>query len=225
MGKKADDPKETPQQRAFAEVAMAQMADYRKRWLPLQRQLAEDVKSAGKADSFERRQAAGKVATDNAVRFGEAKGAVESAMTGAGAGPGSSKFKLGVTGMGQDEAQSRGLGFVAADQAIDDAYLEGLGAIAAMGKGERTGAVRGMGDIAAMSGRQAAQDAEMAASKRAGNAQLVGQVAGFGMAGGFNHLGGGAQPSTASFSNAPGAGVTYGPQQGNPFASAVGMTT
>jgi hypothetical protein len=223
MGKPSSEPKETPQQRAFAEVAKAQMADYRKRWLPLQRKLAEDVKDAGAVDSFERRQAAGKAATDSAIRFGEAKGKVESVLSDAG-GAASSKFKLGVTGLGQDEAQSRGMGMVATDQAIDDSYLEGLGMIAAMGRGERQGALQGMGDVAAMSGRAAAQDAELAAQRRAGNAQLVGQVAGFGLAGGFNGLGGRA-PSMASFSASPGSGVTYGPQL-NPYAgpSAVGMT-
>lgn len=220
MGKSAGEQKETPQQRAFAEVAMAQMADYRKRWLPLQRKLAEDVTAAGKADSSERQRAAGKAATDSAIRFGEAKGAVESALSDRSGSVGSSASKLGITGMGQDEATSRGLGFVAADQAIDDAYLEGLGMIAQMGKGERAGALRGMGDVAAMSGRQAAQDAELAAAKRAGNAQLVGQVAGFGLAGGFNGVGDRMQ---AAFSKTDlggsgfGTGLAYGNQDMGAF--------
>jgi hypothetical protein len=38
-------------------------------------------------------------------------------------------------------------------------------------------ALQGMGDIAARSGQQEAQDAQFAAQRRAGNAQLVGQVA------------------------------------------------
>jgi hypothetical protein len=198
MGKKADGPKETPQQKALAEVARARFADYRKRWAPLQRQLAADIKDAGKADSFERRQAAGKSATDSAVRFGEAKGVVESRLADTSGSIGSSRSKVGIAGMGDDEATSRGLGFVAADQAIDDAYTQGLGMIAAMGQGEAAGAMEGMGDIAARSGARAAQDAQLAAQRRAGNAQLVGQVAGFGLAGGFNGMfpGGGASSTT-----------------------------
>lgn len=214
MGKQKDT-KETPQELAFAEVAKAKMADYRQRWLPLQRKLAEGVQSMGEAGSSERQRAAGKSATDSAVRFGEAKGAVESHLTDSGAGPGSAKFKLAATGMGADEAQSRGLGFVAADQAIDDAYLEGLGMITAMGRGESAGALRGMGDVAQMSGRQAAADAEAAAAHRAGNAKLVGQVAGFGLSGGFNGVGDRMQ---AGFSNTGlgssgfGTGLAYGNQ-------------
>jgi hypothetical protein len=181
----APEAKETPQQRAAAETAMAAMKDYRARWLPLQRQLAEDVRGMGSPDSAERRQAAGKATTDSAIRFGEAKGQVEGGLTAAGAGAGSGKFKAAVAGMGNDEATSRGLGMVAADQAIDDAYLQGLGQIAAMGKGERGGALQGMGDIARMSGQQAAQDAQLSGQRRAGNAQMVGQLAGFGLSGGF----------------------------------------
>ena len=214
MGKQKDTP-ETPQERAFAEVAKAKMADYKQRWLPLQRKLAENVSAMGEADSQERRQAAGKSSTDSAIRFGEAKQGVEAALTNQGAGPGSSKFALAETGLGADEAQSRGLGFVAADQAIDDAYLEGLGMISAMGRGESAGAIRGMGDVAQMSSRQAAQDAELAAQHRAGNAQMVGQVAGFGLSGGFKGVGDRAQ---ASFSNTGlgssgfGTGLAYGNQ-------------
>ncbi len=188
-GKK--DVKETPQERAFAEVAKARMADYRQRWLPLQRKLAEGVTRMGAADSQERRRAAGKSSTDSAIRFGEAKNAVESALTQSSGSIGSSKAKLGIAGLGTDEATSRGLGLVAADQAIDDAYLEGLGMITAMGRGESSGALRGLGDVAQVSSRQAASDAEISAQRRAGNANLVGQVAGFGLQGGFGNLGAG----------------------------------
>jgi len=186
---------ETAQERAFAEVAQARMLDYQKRWAPLQAKLAEDVQSMGKADSFERRRAAGKSSTDSAIRFNEAKQGVEAGLTNVGAGPGSSKFKLAVTGVGADEATSRGLGIAASDQAIDDSYIEGLGKIAAMGRGEAQGAIRGMGEVGQMAARQAASDAELSAQHRAGNAALVGQVAGFGLSGGFAPLGNGATPT------------------------------
>lgn len=181
MGKKSGQVKETPQQKAMAQVAMAQLADYRKRWLPVQRNLAETIKRDGAADSSARRQAAGQASTEGAVRFGEARGALESALTDSGAGVGSSKFKLATAGLGDDEATSRGLGFVAADQAIDDGYMQGLGALAAIGRGERANAMGGMARVADMSGQQAKADAEMSAQRRAGNAQMVGQLAGFGL--------------------------------------------
>lgn len=204
MGKKAGEVQETPQEKAFAEVAMAQMKDYRQRWLPLQRKLGENITAMGAEGSQQRKQAAGKASTDSAIRFGEAKGAVESALSSSSGSVGSSKTKLGIAGMGADEATSRGLGFVAADQAIDDAYLEGLGRITAMGRGERASAISGLGDVAQMSARQAAQDAELSAQRRAGNAQLVGQVAGFGLSAGMNAMGKPPQtPTPSAFGGTP----------------------
>ncbi len=179
------------------------MADYKLRWLPLQRKLAEGVTRMGEADSQERRRAAGKSSTDSAIRFGEAKTGIESALTQNSGSIGSSKAKLGITGTGTDEATSRGLGFVAADQAIDDAYLQGLGMITAMGRGESSGALQGMGNVAQMASRQAASDADISAQRRAGNAKLGGQVAGFGLAGGFAPLGYGV-PATNDLPNVNG---------------------
>jgi hypothetical protein len=178
----APEVKETAQQRAFAQLAVERYADYQKRWAPLQLKLAEDVKAAGRAGSADRIKAEGKASTDSAIRFGEAKAGVEGALASAGAAPGSGKFKMAVTGMGDDEATSRGLGMVASDAAVDDAYLQGLAQIAALGRGESASAVRGMGDIADMTGRQARSDAEMSASRRAGNVQLGSQLAGLGLA-------------------------------------------
>lgn len=209
-GKKEGVP-ETPQQKALAEVAMKQMADYRQRWAPLQRQLSEQITSSAAPDSRERRQAAGKATTDSAVAFGGAKQGLTDKVAAA-TGLGSSRTKLAVTSLGDDEATSRALGLAGADQAVDDAYLQGLGAITAMGRGERAGAVDGLSRIADRSGRQAAEDAGASLRKRMGNAQMVGQVAGFGLAGGF----GGTDQMQAKFSNTTvgssgfGTGLAYG---------------
>lgn len=202
--------KETPQQKALAEVAVAQLADYKARWLPIQQKLAENIVARGQPDSAERKMAAGKASTDSAVQFGLGKERVTDAVSNASGGLNSGRAKMAITGTNTDEATSRGLGFVAADQAIDDAYLQGLGQLAAIGKGERAGAMASMGGIAASSGRQAAADAEMSANRRAGNAQLIGQVAGFGMSAAAN----GAFKPTPDTPNPAGSGFTNSP--GNP---------
>lgn len=210
-GKKEGVP-ETAQQKALAEVAMKQMADYRKRWAPLQRQLAEQITSSSAPDSRERKQAGGKAATDSAVQFGGAQQELTNTVARA-TGLGSSRTKLAMSSLGDDEATSRALGLAGADQAVDDAYLQGLGAITAMGRGERANAVQGMSDIANRSGRQAAADARSSLSRRMGNAQLVGKVAGFGLAGGFEGFG---DQMQASFSQTDlggsgfGTGLAYG---------------
>lgn len=212
-GKKEGVP-ETPQQKALAEVAMKQLADYRQRWAPLQRQLASKITGAGAPDSRERRQSAGKAATDNAVQFGDVERQVTSA-TSAATGLGSSRTKLAIAGTGDDKATSRALGLAGADQAVDDAYMQGLGMLTAMGRGERAGAVQGMAEVAARSGRQATADAATSLRRRAGNAQLAGQVAGFGLAGGFDGVGDAVQAkfsTTDVGSSGFGTGLAYGNQ-------------
>jgi hypothetical protein len=214
MGK-SQEVKETPQERALAEIAMARMQDYRERFLPLTRKLAENVRADGAAGSAARRQAAGKTSTDNAVRFGEARTTMENALAAGGAAPVSGKFRTASAGLSNDQATSRSLGLVASDAAIDDAYVTGLGKVAALGKGQAGAAIEGMGAMARRSAQQAAQDAEMALAQRSGRAQLGAQAVGFGLAGGFKGMGDAMQ---AKFSQTQlggsgfGTGLAYGNQ-------------
>lgn len=55
MGKKSGQVRETAQQRALADIANKQLADYRQRWLPVQRKLAEGVKRDGAQGSDARK--------------------------------------------------------------------------------------------------------------------------------------------------------------------------
>ncbi len=211
MGK-SQKQKQSPQELALAEVATAKMADYQKRWAPLMAKLREDVRGAGALNSFERRQAAGKSATDNAVQFGEAGTKLENTLASRGQ---AGKIKSAITGMGDDQATSRGLGFVATDQAIDDAWAEGMGRIVSMGQGQSAEAVEGLGAIARRGAAQAAQDAQIATQRRAGQVQLGAQAVGYGLAGGF---GGAGDHMQATFSNTGlggsgfGTGLAYGNQ-------------
>lgn len=181
MGKKSDGAQETPQQAAMVEKAMQQMLDYKSRWLPLQQRMAAQITDLGKSDSSVRKVAQGRASTETAAKFGQARSAMEKSLGLAGQGPGSAKFKLASTGMAGDQATSTGMGTFATDAAVDNAYIQGLGTLAAIGRGEKAGALQGASNIAAMSGRQAAQDAQLALADRMGNAQLAGQVAGAGM--------------------------------------------
>lgn len=183
MGKKSDGVKETPQQAAMVERAQAQLADYKARWLPLQQRMAQQVTDMGKDGSTARNRAQGHAATETAAKFQQAEGALESGLTQAGAGPGSSKFKLAVSGMGQDQAAARGSSMFVADQAIDDAYIQGLGALTSIGRGEKAQANQGLSNIAAMSGQRAAADAQMSLQEQMGYAQIAGQAAGIGLQG------------------------------------------
>lgn len=184
MAGKQDTAKQTPQQRAQAEVAVQQLQDYRKRWLPVQQQLADTIVKSGERDSFQREQARGMASTDTAAQFGQAEQKLREQSAAQGQ-MGSTKQKLGLAGLGDDAAASTGFGVMGADQRIDEGYVQGLGQIMALGRGEKATAVQGMGEMARLSGQQAASDAQMALARRAGNAQVAGQALGIGMSGAF----------------------------------------
>lgn len=182
MAGKQQGVQQTPQQKAQAEVALQQLADFRQRWAPLQRQMADTITKAGGRESFERKAAQGMASTDTAAQFADAQTKVREQTEAQGLG-GSTKQKLGIAGLGDDAAISTGMGIAGADQRIDDAYVQGLGQVMALGRGEKAGAIQGMGQMARMSGQQAASDAAMALQRRAGNAQLAGQALGMGLSG------------------------------------------
>ncbi len=180
MGK-AQKQKETPAQKALADHAMLQLRDYKQRWLPVQQHLAKSIEDEGAAGSVQRRMAAGRSSTDVAMAFDKAQGATEKGLS-------SGRSALGVTGMADDAAKATGLGALMSDQAIDDAYTQGLGALTKIGRGEAATVGNSLGVQAQNSAAQARADAEASAMNREGNAQLGAQVAGFGLQQGLSQL-------------------------------------
>ena len=212
MGTKSNATQETPQQAAMVQKAQEQLADYKQRWLPLQQNMARQIEGLSNPDSPVRLRAEGRATTETAARFQQARGSVDSALTNAGVSPNSSRFKLANTNMANDEATSKGMGMLASDQAIDQAYTQGLGALTTIGRGEKATALQGASDVAAMSGRQAAADANISLQQQESNAMLGGQVVGMGL----SRLG---QPSSAPVGNtinpvSGGSAGYYGPNNG-----------
>ena len=177
MSKGGGQVQETSKERALAEVGVQQMQDFKTRWLPVQQRFAKSVTEAGAADSFQRRQAVSKAALDTTARFGQAADKLDATAAASGQ-LGSSKQKLGLTGLQSDRATSTGLAETAANSAVDDAYVSGLNAVTALGRGEKSTAIGGLQTSAALSGRQAAADADQALADRAGQYQLAGTLAG-----------------------------------------------
>lgn len=186
MSKGGSKVEETPAQRATAEYAMNQLQDYKARWLPVQKRLAAQIQAAGAADSDARNQSTGRASTDAAMQFAQAEGALQKSLAAKGANVGSSRAKLAITGMGEDKAKATGIGAMIADQQIDDAYTQGLSALTAIGRGERAQVSTGLESQAAQSARDAAASAQASAAGRAGDAQVLGQVAGMGLYGAMN---------------------------------------
>lgn len=211
-GKNSNQIQETPQQQAMTDLAQKQVADYRQRWLPLQRNLASTITQMGAPDSRQRRQALSMSDAETTAQFGQAQDKLQ-ANVGQTGGLGSSKGKLAIAGLGEDQATASGLGKTQADQHIDDAYVQGLGSIMALGQGQKSSAISGMSDLATLSGRRAAVDAQNSLQDRIGNEQLVGTVAGMGMSGMGGHATDGMQASfstTGAGSSGFGTGLAYG---------------
>lgn len=208
---------ETPQQRALVEHAVNQFADWKQRWLPVQKNLMSQIQAMGKPGSQAREAASGKATTDSAIQFNKAQGALQKTLTNTGAGVGSSKFNLAVAGAGEDQAKSNAFGKTIADQQIDDAYVEGLSTIAATGRGERAQVGDSLGRMATQSSRQAAADAEASATERAGTAGLAAQIGGFGLQRTLGALGT-TQPVDTGFGSVPGGYNVDGRQFNNPSA-------
>jgi hypothetical protein len=212
MSGKPEDTAETPQQRAMVQLALSKVDDYKKRWLPLQKNLAKHIVDTFKPGSSARKAAEGAAATSTEMQFADAREGLEAGLARRG-GLGSGKSKLAIAGMGEDQATATGLGLVGANDAVDDAYVSGLSTIAALGQGQQANAVQGLSRQAGASGRQASEDARISLERRMGNAQLGAQAIGTGVGlmkpGGFDSM-------QASFSNtAPGSsgfgsGLAYG---------------
>jgi len=181
MSKGGNQIQETPQQRAMVDFAVNQMNDYKQRWLPVQRTLAQQIVRMGEKDSSLREAASGRSTTDTAMNFERAGGALAKTLANNGVNVGSSRSKLATAGLSDDAATTRGLGMTIADQQIDDAYTEGLAALAATGRGERAQVASSLSRQANQSAATSAASAEAAAMNRAGNAELLGTAAGFGL--------------------------------------------
>ena len=176
MSKGGSEVKETAQQRAMTEFAVNQLQDYTKRWLPLQRRLAAQTVESGAAGSAARKSATGRSNVDTQIAFAGAGEGLEKKLAGTGRNLGAA-----MTGMADTAAPSRGMGQVTANQSVDDAYTETLAALAATGRGERAGVGNSLSRQAAISGDQAAADAQSALAKETAIGETAGSLAGYGL--------------------------------------------
>lgn len=189
MGSKAGTQPETSQERAQAQHAVDLLNDYKQRWLPVQKRLASTIEQEGAPNSAARRLAEGKASTDTAMSFDTANQKLEKGLSNSGVLPGSSRANLAITGLGTDEASSAGLGHLMSEQQVDDAYTQGLGALTALGRGERASVGNSLTQQAKTSAAQASSDAAISLANRQGDAALAGNVVGFGVQQGMSKMG------------------------------------
>jgi hypothetical protein len=175
---------ETAAQKALAQHAVDVLADYKARWLPVQMNLADQIEREGGQSSWQRVEAKGRAANESAIQFGRARGAMERGLTNAGAHPGSGRFAMAESNMSTNEGKSSGLGQMMSDQAITQAYTQGLQALTQIGRGESATVGSSMAQQARNSAVQAQADAAASLQSQENYAGLAGEAigAGFGMA-------------------------------------------
>lgn len=172
---------ETQAEQALAQVAQAKFKDYKLRWEPLIQRTAETVTGLKDENAPARQLARGSAATETNAQFGRAEAGAEAGLENRGVGASSSAFRLGKVNLGTDQAKSRGLAVAGADQAVDQAYVEGLTDLMNLGHGKEANATGALEREAQISARQAEADAQASSANRAGNARAIGTVAGTGL--------------------------------------------
>lgn len=177
MGSKDKGPGETSAQRAASDVAMQRVTRWRTTLAPLLQVAAKKIDAIGDPNSAATIRAKGMASNDSDVAFAGANQRQEAEAASAGQF-GQSRQKLGLTGLGRDQSVSTGLNQSRVNSGLQDARVGGLSQIVAMGQGQEARAAMGLEQVGQMSAQQANADAEIAANRRAGYAQLAGQSAG-----------------------------------------------
>lgn len=180
MSDEAGQIKETPEQAEMLRIAVFKAQRTQQKVMPAIRRLGQQITSANEAGSFERTHAGGAAQTDVAAAFGGAQQVARERAADTGT-LGSGRSKLDVVQTGADKATAAGMATVAADQAQDDKYVSGLGALTAIGTGKEATALNGMQQSAGLSGQQAAAAAQRSLDRNMGDANLAGQVLGTGL--------------------------------------------
>lgn len=170
---------ETEAERALAEIARQRFADFQSRWLPLQAEAASRLRSMAQPDSFERRTAQGIFGAETARAFTQAERGIEAREWAGGINPASGRAKLRAAGMQADRAAATGIGFSRANQIIEDAYVRGMQALMASGRGQQASAASALGNVGVLAQQAAASDAAAAAANRATGYDLAGTGIGF----------------------------------------------
>lgn len=171
--------KETAAQRAAAEVARKQWDLYQTDFKQFEDNFIERIgtfnSAANMADS---KQAAD---VGYAKAFSKNREAVSKSLAASGVAPDSGKYQDALADMTTEQAVAQSDTINRAQSSEQDKYLAGLSDVTAIGMGQQTGALAGMGDVANASLSKATADAKSDFNRRASNLQLAGTVAGVGL--------------------------------------------
>jgi hypothetical protein len=178
MGSKSDKGQlsETPQEKALADIGLAEFQNYTQKWLPLQKRSISMLEGMKESDSFERERARGRAATGVGGQVDEAAEQIESVDRGRGVDAGSSNFVMRQGKVGMERAKAVGLNMASTEDMMDDAYVQGLAGLVQAGRQQGNIALEGMGRSARIASANEQAGAMEGAARRAGNAELAGTL-------------------------------------------------
>jgi hypothetical protein len=197
--------KETPLQRAQADMAVTGWNDYRSRWAPVRNFAIQRTQNVDP----KRATALGLQNVETQGRFGDASKKLDASLSNQGLSNNSGRSIMAKAGLSASKATSLGNGAVDTNAAITRQYVGGLQDIISAGQGQKAQAQAGMETLARNSGAQAAADAQAAAQNAAGLGEAIGT--GVGIAGGYGLSGYMDGLNKTPDVNAAQAPVTYGP--------------
>ncbi len=181
MGGGDSEVKETPEQKAYAEVALKKWNDYQQVFKPAENNFMQKVNRMGSDKQFQ--QASNQGATSTNMAFQSAINADNANTFRGGINPNSGKFQARQSALhnamenAKVDTTSRTL------STQNERFVGGLKAISAIGAGKEADAIAGMSDIASNS----AAYARNSALNKAQNSQLMGEVAGSAVGAGLAH--------------------------------------
>lgn len=197
--------KDTPEQKALAEVAAQKWNYAQEKLAPLEDAYMEQV--GGMTDSGKMSYISGRAMQGQQQATSEAADQVGDQLQNAGVDPSSGRYQDEMAGLAMDGAQAGGETAGRAQFEQENQQIAGLQNIVSIGQGEAGRAQQGLGTIADQSAADARQSAANKFNRRSANLQLLGQVAGAGASYGLSGTGGSATGGTASPGFQPGQGL------------------
>ena len=173
-----DKPKQTAEEKELGRIAVERWNDYQVRFKPIEDQYINDVQMT---DS-DFNQVRGSTATSVQQAFSGAETDLTNNLFASGVDPSSGAFIDALDGVSQDRGLSLGTGINEAENAVDNAHVQGLQNVVAMGQGQATQAIDGMGQMAGNATNEAINRSNNSFQERSAGLQLAGTVAGAGTA-------------------------------------------
>lgn len=170
--------KDTPEQKALAEVGAEEWNYAQETLAPLQDMYMEQVDSLDSQERKDYISGNANIGMQNAI--GHAGTELVSAGTANGLDLNSGKFK---TALSDSMTETAAIGGDTAARGLieqDKQKVMGLQNVVAIGSGQETQAIAGMADIADLSAQKAGNDAYNAFNRRSANLQTVGRIVGAG---------------------------------------------